>query len=652
MERKLILAHNVSWVEANDALEKARKKLGNSSDKQALFQAAGNILSPPKPTTPATRSESGSSANDSIRTAKSTATVKTKNVSSKTTKPSSMSRVWPSKGSKRIDREIAAYIQKLERDAKDRKKQGSHLIKIRILLQERIDDNDDRTPLSFPSSQDDKKKLGQVLVDFMRQHIAKEKTMMECTCVMFYWSIVEPSFKKGVARLFQAMEAFPNHSAIQKASLAALDNVVSANPESASRIAPSIPVLIAALNKKDPLVVASATSILAHISSHGPSQPSLVATGALSSVQQTIGRFPNHADVQAHAFRVLSNVSEQSSKVVVSQMVTTVPLVVQGMQQFQQQPQIQLYGCLILANIVAGYANSNQRVLPEDEESLLPIVLHAMRLNTFDPAVQTKGLQLLWSILSGNDNKGLNTSIDTASTDRYELFFSEGGIDVVLSALKDHPDQGELALNGMLILKDFTRRSLDFQRAVSAKGGVDVVLEKTRRYAENHPLQEAAMACMRNICLHQDNRLLVNDGIPTLLQSMARYPHDGAIQAYGCDALGRLASELNNQVTILEVRGIETAMRAMELHPIHPGVQDRACFLLDNMTEYPPAMKRMQRWSDKLLPILANAKMPPKEQSKKRLKELTKKVAKKSNAKFDPSAKGWFGKKPTDTKTR
>ena len=93
-------------------------------------------------------------------------------------------------------------------------------------------------------------------------------------------------------------------------------------------------------------------------------------------------------------------------------------------------------------------------------------------------------------------------------------------------------------------------------------------------------------------------------------------------------------------------------MRAMELHPNHPGVQDRACFLLDNMTEYPPAMKRMQRWSDKLLPILANAKMPPKEQSKKRLKELTKKVAKKSNTKFDPSSKGWFGKKPTDTKTR
>ena len=254
-----------------------------------------------------------------------------------------------------------------------------------------------------------------------------------------------------------------------------------------------------------------------------------------------------------------------------------------------------------------------------NEVSLVSIVLQAMRNYPESTTLQTKGMQLLWSILSSG-----------SAANRHEVFCSEGGLNVVLAAMKDHPDTLKLALHGMLILKDFTRRSVDFQRAVFAKGGISVVLGKTRRYSENYAVVEAAMACMRNLCLNQDNLVHINTGIPTLLEMMDHYPNDAAIQAYGCDALGRLATETNNQITLLDIDGIQAAARAMFFHPNHAGVQDRACFLLFNMMEYPPALKEMQRTSNKLMPALNKAKLPPKEASRARLETLKRRVG------------GWF----------
>jgi len=48
------------------------------------------------------------------------------------------------------------------------------------------------------------------------------------------------------------------------------------------------------------------------------------------------------------------------------------------------------------------------------------------------------------------------------------------------------------------------------------------------------------------------------------------------------------------------------------------------------MMEYPPALKEMQRTSNKLMPALNKAKLPPKEASRARLETLKRRVG------------GWF----------
>jgi hypothetical protein len=223
---------------------------------------------------------------------------------------------------------------------------------------------------------------------------------------------------------------------------------------------------------------------------------------------------------------------------------------------------------------------------------------------------------------------------------------SGGGLDVIFANMTSFDFNEDIAVKCCEILKTFTRLSLDFQRAVSAKGGIGLVLATMRRHVQSHTVQDAGFACMRNLCLHQDNRLPVEaeGGISTLLTHMTIYVKDAAIQAYGCDALGRLATEPQNQINIASENGINEALKAMKEHPGHPGVQDRACFLLLAMTEYPPAVVTMRELDALSVLKEARGKIPPKELAKQRLESLISRLEKEEGS-------SWFGRKGAASST-
>ncbi|KAL3905671.1 MAG: hypothetical protein SGILL_009585 [Bacillariaceae sp.] len=119
---------------------------------------------------------------------------------------------------------------------------------------------------------------------------------------------------------------------------------------------------------------------------------------------------------------------------------------------------------------------------------------------------------------------------------------------------------------------------------------------------------------------------------------MTIYVKDAAIQAYGRDALGRLASEPQNQINIASENGISEALKAMKEHPGHPGVQDRACFLLLAMTEYRPGVGTMSEPEALAVVKDARGKVPPKELAKQRLESLISRLEKEEGG-------SWFGRK-------
>jgi hypothetical protein len=112
------------------------------------------------------------------------------------------------------DREISSYVQKLDRQKSDPKQQIEVLSKLRAVLQQRVQQQQPSPDLGST--------LGPAVVEVMRQNPSNEELIEECTCILYLLSILDPSFKKGVARLFKAMDDHRENVAIQRAACAGI----------------------------------------------------------------------------------------------------------------------------------------------------------------------------------------------------------------------------------------------------------------------------------------------------------------------------------------------------------------------------------------------------------------------------------------------
>lgn len=561
-------------------------------------------------------------------------------------------------GKTRGDREIAAYVQKLEEKKNDPKNQVECLSKLRALLQQKVQQQQQVSELG--------RLLGPSVVDVMRNHPENEELIEECTCILYLLSILDPTFKKGVARLFKAMEDHKDNVAIQRAACAAIRRVVSKNPDAIPRIVPSVGVILRSMTEHagNAKFLCSALEVLAIIASNIPAKPIFVyRDGALNQVLAAMKKYPNDISIQATALRTLSNLSYGSGEDILDSFGPAITAVIRAMKRHIMHNKVQLYGCCTLHYIAGTYSKdiseawgiptilmalkeyAHDVMLQEQGCAALSVILNEKVDDDISAFINDDGLAtILRSMMQSPQNieiqkHGLRLLNSLKTKDNYELMLSAGGLDVIISNMNSFDYQVDVAMQCCEILKNFTRMSLDFQRAVSAKGGIGLVLSTMRRHVNSHSVQDSGFACMRNICLHQDNRLLVQGegGISTLLTHMAIYLEDAAIQAYGCDALGRLASETQNQVTIANDNGVGEVMRAMKQHPGHPGVQDRACFFLLAMTEHLPSLEAMRGKESLSVVLEARGRIPPKELAKQRVETLIARLEKKGD--------GWFKRK-------
>jgi len=357
--------------------------------------------------------------------------------------------------------------------------------------------------------------------------------------------------------------------------------------------------------------------------------------------------------LQAIILRALSNLSFEAGVDIRSDMLPIISAVVASMRENPKDAKVQMYGLSTLQNISSATSTFNplQRSAEDLVVDTFHTILSMMKIHVEDASLQEEGMKSLnRTMQSAPDNRdlminedGVVTIVDamtryshqleiqseglhimltlvTQNAENHETLFSTGGLDVLLAALITFPDSVKVSSAGVHILKDFTRLSLDFQRAVSAKGGIGVIVTAMKKHAHNEDIQDPAFACMRNLCLHQDNRDAVKKegAITVALANMTNFKANPAIQAYGCDALGRLATI--SMEDIFCNHGIEVALESMSEHPTHAGVQDRACFLLLALSEHRPALKHMKDYN--VLPIVQAARVPPKEQAQERKSTL------------------------------
>jgi hypothetical protein len=576
------------------------------------------------------------------------------------------------------DEEIATIVAKLKRCKKeDADRQTDLLSRLRVLMQERVDDQGDASPLVINST----KELGSVVVEIMRNLPEKEKEAIleECTCILYFVSVVDPVYKKGIARLFKAMGEYVENVAIQKASLAAIYNIISANPESIPRIAPSLSGLLKTMDchPRNASVLCGVIQVMGEIALCSETKPFFVSSGALQHIFQAMKKHMQNPKLQATSYLTLSALSKESSGKTKRQMVPAINLIMLGLQTHTKDKDVQLYGiqtlghllppasttvsvvdticqsmkdwldtaaineaaCLALCHIVLHCPFDILVGMAVAEDGFITSVVDCMTDFVEILGVQYQGLRALVHLSSRvADNMGKHVE-DFRQV--HERLLSERGLDVVLKAMESFGRSHALVAQiGCELLVNVTRNSLDFQRAIWAKGGIELLLGCMRTHSKNLRVQDLGCCALRNICLNRDNRKPVQEqgGIPTILVTMDIFVTNSTIQAYGCDALGRLAldEECRNEMT--EAQAIEAAIAAIKHNKTHSGVQDRACFMLLNLTNSPGALKQMVELD--VLSLVQDCNVPPKKPAMDRWEVLIARLEQARPLTFG----AWFGK--------
>ena len=612
---------------------------------------------------------------------------------------------------------------------------------------------------SYPNTQ--WQQVAPTVLEVLKNLPDSESIVEECGYCLYYVSKLDPSFKKGVARLFKAMNEYPDNVSIQRSACAAVRNVVVANPESCKRIAPSISTILDLLRRfpEDGNIAQSALAILTNLAYHPELQQQLIASRA---VPQTIGIMKHQLSepsIQAAAFQALANLLSCSTAVIATtnepprggensnfggsvpmEIILNIRLLLKAMKVHLSHIQVQRFGCCILRNLLcltqqqrppkhqhkrqqqqqqqqqqhlqqllvpsassirktileamsstsslsssekkkdvielqqhacaallvllddsyssAGKVKSEQQ--QRHESAIISRVVQAMKMYPRCKTIQQSGLQVIYK---QSLFKPLQQQQQQQTTlEEQELILSEGGLDVILGAMsRDHqeaiirktPGNSTATIIiqrlGCELLKQFSRQGLDFQRAIVAKNGIPVVLTSMRQHVDHLAIQDAALATMRNLAANPHNRepIVSEGGISVILATMIVHSQEGPIQAYGCDALGRIAfasvdyrgrtavGSDDYRTTIHSQNGVEVAMNAMRIHVDHAGVQDRAVFLLLALSDHRPSLVSMEEKGLAKL-LLKHTKVPNRKESIDRVKTLIERVE-------SVHKKGWLG---------
>jgi hypothetical protein len=332
----------------------------------------------------------------------------------------------------------------------------------------------------------------------------------------------------------------------------------------------------------------SACMLLRHLSN--PLLQELVAAGSWSVLTMSVQTFPQQSAILLeHAYVALYNllpvcptellVQQQQPPQQESRITTTtngssstgssmlIQSVIQGMTLHPTQVQVQTYGLLVLTRLSQKDSNNYQVIVAHDGLTVILVPLLCL---------------------------GSTSSTTTTTTTISDIDYQE--------------QQEALVQLACQYLRNLSRHSLEIQRTIVHQyNGIEMVIQVMEHYAHCINIQDPSLATLRNLVSCSDHRKTLTTTttttsssshlsalVSTILQTMNRYPLDAALQAYGCDALGRVILEPEHVRQVLQwncggkeepptgsIPSIATiVVRAMQDHRTHAGVQDRAVFLI------------------------------------------------------------------------
>jgi hypothetical protein len=404
------------------------------------------------------------------------------------------------KGPSAEDKKIAQYVVRLREelariqsanggrtptkaqvDSSDLNRLTQVLTKIRMLLDVRVDQGD-KSPLSPDIN------LGANIVEVMRQYPAGYSVLMEeCTCILYFVSVLEPSFKKGVARLFKAMADHKANVAIQRAACEAIRNVVQNNPDALPRIAPSLGVILQSMaaHGSNAKLIFKSIELLADLALEPVSKPLFVQKGGvgLLHILSAMNRHSADASIQAAGSRAVANLSLGATQEVLQRLTPALDVILRAMNRHTAHKHVQLYGCWALGNLAAWH--HADIVAQGGVDAILP----SMREMPADYKLQEQGCSALSKLLDAAKDSETRTKYVDAIT-------SQQGIPTILLALTQHSKIESVQISGLSVLLGCIT-SLDHYEMFLAEGGLDVMIRAMTTFDKSVDVASRGMELLK-----------------------------------------------------------------------------------------------------------------------------------------------------------
>jgi hypothetical protein len=155
---------------------------------------------------------------------------------------------------------------------------------------------------------------------------------------------------------------------------------------------------------------------------------------------------------------------------------------------------------------------------------------------------------------------------------------SEGDLNGVVNLMKKYRSCPRIQQNGCAAFRDHTSSAV--------KDGIEVIVSAMATYKYESKVQEQGCAALGNLAGNDDNRVSIaaKHGIEAIVSAMTVHINMGEVQEQGCGAIGNLVcSNDTNRVSIATKSGIVAIVRAMTTHTYELKVQVRGCLALGNI---------------------------------------------------------------------
>ncbi|KAF2072663.1 hypothetical protein CYY_006023 [Polysphondylium violaceum] len=209
----------------------------------------------------------------------------------------------------------------------------------------------------------------------------------------------------------------------------------------------------------------------------------------------------------------------------------------------------------------------------------IKLILQTMKKHPYDAGVQEDACGALGNLTCDSPN-----NFGVYSNNNYLEVVEQGGIQLILLAMKNHMLNPGVQYNTSFVLRNLARNDISESR-VAQEGGIQLIATAMRNHPNHIGIQTQGCGALRNLGCNDSNKILSakEGGIGLILKAMKGFSSHSDLQLNGCGALRNLARNEENKNMIAKQGGIQLVLLAMNNHQDDPDVQDEGCAALINL---------------------------------------------------------------------